>query len=237
MENFNQFVQDRDYTLYLEAIDLLQQPNLNENLITGKLKKYYDFVKGIASKAGIAIHDIVKILNNKGVFDFFKKIKFSLKRLYTLVQKGYQYYRQVQLAVAEFVAETKVVKWTEDKIQQLDQFLKKHPKVKRIAGFAVGAILIYIWLNMAFTGDPDYDFDQTNLILAISGGYTLTDIFTGPEGVRLLSLFTVGAFISFPWPGPQSALFILSIIYGLAKGYKLGKIAIKTKRRLRAERR
>ena len=45
---------------------------------------------------------------------------------------------------------TRVVRWTEDKLKDLDAFLAKHPKTKRIA-LAVVNILIYIWLNMTFT--------------------------------------------------------------------------------------
>lgn len=226
MKSFSYYSQDRDYETYLEAVNLHVDDTLNEFLsaITGKLKKYYDFIKDLAEKAKIGVKDIAELLKNKGVFEFFKKIGFSIKRLFDLVKNGFKYYRDLQKAIAEYIAETKVAKWTAEKIKDLDEFLKRHPKTKRLVGVAVGAILLYIWLNMSFTGDFDYDFDQSTLISALMGNFSLTDIFTGPDGIKLLTLFITGSFLSFPWPGPQTALFIVSLIYGLAKTFNVRKL-------------
>jgi hypothetical protein len=226
MKSFSYYSEDRDYELYVEAIHLHEDDTLNEfvSAITGKLKKYYDFIKDLAEKAKIGVKDIAELLKNKGVFEFFKKIGFSIKRLFDLVRNGFKYYRDLQRAIAEYIAETKVVKWTAEKIKDLDEFLKRHPKTKRLVGIAVGAILLYIWLNMSFTGDFDYDFDQSTLISALMGNFSLTDIFTGPEGIKLLTLFITGSFLSFPWPGPQTALFIVSLIYGLSKTFNVRKL-------------
>lgn len=226
MKSFSYYSQDRDYETYLEAVNLHIDDTLNEFLsaITGKLKKYYDFIKDLAEKAKIGVKDIAELLKNKGVFEFFKKIGFSIKRLFDIVKNGFKYYRDLQRAIAEYIAETKVAKWTAEKIKDLDEFLKRHPKTKRLVGVAVGAILLYIWLNMSFTGDFDYDFDQSTLISALMGNFSLADIFTGPDGIKLLTLFITGSFLSFPWPGPQTALFIVSLIYGLAKTFNVRKL-------------
>lgn len=226
MKNFSYYSDDRDYELYIEAIHLHEDDTLKEfiSAITGKLKKYYDFIKDLAEKAKIGVKDIAELLKNKGVFEFFKKIGFSIKRLFDLVKNGFKYYRDLQKAIAEYIAETKIVKWTAEKIKDLDEFLKRHPKTKRLIGIAVGAILLYIWLNMSFTGDFDYDFDQSTLISALMGNFSLTDIFTGPDGIKLLTLFITGSFLSFPWPGPQTALFIVSLIYGLSKTFNVRKL-------------
>ena len=235
MKSFSQHTQDTDYSLYLEAISLHVDGNMNEIFgnITGKLKQYYDFIKDLSEKAKVGVKEIAELLKNSGVFNFFKKIAFSLKRLFVLVQKGFAYYKDVRKAIAEYVASTKIVKWTEEKIKDLDAFLQKHPKVKRIAGIAVGAILLYIWLNMSFTGDFEYDFDQSTLIGALTGNFSLADIFTGPDGIQLLTLFITGTFLSFPWPGPQAGLFIVSILYGLSKTYGLPTLANKFKNAVR----
>lgn len=227
MKPFYQYTEEREYSIYLEAIRIHEDNDLHEifGKLTGRLKKYYDFIKDLAEQAKIGIKEITELLKNSGVFSFFKKIGFSVKKLFDLVKKGFKYYRDVQKAIAEYIASTGVVRWTEEKIRQLDEFLKKHPKVKRIAGIAVGAILLYIWLNMSFTGDFDYDFDQSTLIGALSGNFSLADIFTGPEGIKLLTLFFTGSVLSFPWPGPQNALFIVSLLYGLAKTYDVKKVA------------
>ena len=171
---------------------------LNEFAIPGRLKKIWSFLK--------ELKDIIKV-----------KI---------MVKKGFKAYKEVIKAIGDYLSKTKVGRWTEDKLKDLDAFLATHPKTKRIAGMAVAGILIYIWLNMTFTGNADYDFDMGDMILALGGGFTLSTLFAGPEGMALLTLFVTGVIgLSFPWPGPQHLQFIGAIVYGSAKlvGQKLRK--------------
>jgi len=199
---------------------------LSEFAIPGKLKKIWKFLMELKDIIKVKVVDLVKLFLDKTVFKFFAKIKFSLDWLFKLVKKGFKAYKDVIKAIGEYIANTKVGKWTEEKLKDLDAFLAKHPKTKRIAGMAVAGILIYIWLNMTFTGNADYDFDMTDMILALGGGFTLSSLFAGPEGMALLTLFATGMIgLSFPWPGPQHFQFIGAVVYGSAKlvGKKLRK--------------
>jgi hypothetical protein len=79
---------------------------------------------------------------------------------------------------------------------------------------------------MTFTGNADYDFDMSDMILALGGGFSLSALFGGPEGTALLMLFATGMLgLSFPWPGPQHIQFVGAVLYGSAKlvGQKLTK--------------
>ena len=79
-------------------------------------------------------------------------------------------------------------------------------------------MLLYIWLNMAFTGDFNYDFDFADLISALSGKFSLAQLFAGQDGIRMLLLFATGMIgLSFPWPGATSAKFVIALINGLRK--------------------
>jgi hypothetical protein len=199
---------------------------INELGIPSRLKKVWGFIKELASLASLKLIDLVKLFMDKVVFKFFAKIKFSMDWLFKLVKKGFKAYKDVIKAIGDYLASTKVGKWTEEKLKDLDAFLATHPKTKRIAGMAVAGILIYIWLNMTFTGNADYDFDMTDMILALGGGFTLSSLFAGPEGMALLTLFATGMIgLSFPWPGPQHFQFIGAVLYGSAKlvGKKLRK--------------
>lgn len=235
MKTFSTLNESVEYDIYLEALDLHINCDLHEvfGKISGKLKKYYQFFEDLSNTAKIGVEKIVEIFKNRGVFTFFKRINFSVTNLFRKIQMGFKYYRTLQSAIAEYIAKTGVARWTEQKVKELDEFLKKHPKTKRIVGIGVGAILIYIWLNMSFTGDFDYDFDQSTLIGAIAGNFSLADIFTGPEGIKLLTLFFTGSVLSFPWPGPQNVLFVTSLLYGLAKTYNIRSAAKDLKDSLR----
>lgn len=220
---FSESLEETKYQSYLRAVSLYEEHYLTESfssLIPNNLKRYYDFIKEFAALAKVKMKSLIQLLKHKGVFQFFSKIAFSFKRLFTIVKNGYKAYRSLQRVIAEYVATTKVVTWTAERLKELDAFLDKHPVIKRLGGIAVGAILIYIWLNMSFSGDFEGDFDQSTLLAALVGNYSISEIFAGPEGIKMLILFATGAFLSFPWPGPQSAQFAISIVYGLAKIYR-----------------
>jgi hypothetical protein len=216
-----------EFVLFVNRYKLNEQCHVvNEIVIPSRLKKIWGFIKELGKKVSLKMVDLVKLFLNKTIFKFFAKIKFSMEWLFKLVKKGFKAYKDVIKAIGEYLASTKIGKWTEDKLKDLDAFLAKHPKTKRIAGMAVAGILIYIWLNMTFTGNADYDFDMTDMILALGGGFTLSTLFAGPEGMALLTLFATGVIgLSFPWPGPQHFQFIGAVLYGSAKlvGKKLRK--------------
>ena len=199
---------------------------LNEFGIPSRLKKIWSFLKELKDKLMVGLKDLIKLFLDKVVFKFFAKIKFSFKYLFGLVKKGFKIYKDVINAIGDYLSKTKVGKWTEEKLKALDEFLKTHPKTKRIAGVAVAALLIYIWLNMTFTGNADYDFDMGDMISALGGSFDLSSLFAGASGMALLTLFATGALgLSFPWPGPQHIQFIGAVVYGAAKmvGKKLKK--------------
>ena len=199
---------------------------INELVIPSKLKSIWSFIKDLKEKVSVKLVDLIKLFLDKVVFKFFAKIKFSMSYLFKLVKKGFKAYKDIIKAIGEYVASTKVGKWTEEKLKALDDFLAKHPRTKKIAGIVVAGLLIYIWLNMTFTGNADYDFDMTDMISALGGGFTLSTLFAGPEGMALLMLFATGVMgLSFPWPGPQHIQFIGAVLYGSAKlvGKKLRK--------------
>jgi hypothetical protein len=71
---------------------------------------------------------------------------------------------------------------------------------------------------MSFTGDFNYDFNFSDILAAVNGKYSLTALFAGTEGTRMLLLFATGIIgLSFPWPGPTHVKFVAALINGLRK--------------------
>ena len=167
-------IQYDEFVSFVKEYKLDQDSSrIDEIAIPSRLKKIWGFIKELAQSVSIKFMDLVKLFLDKTVFKFFAKIKFSMEWLFKLVKKGFKAYKDVIKAIGDYIASTKVGKWTEEKLKDLDAFLAKHPKTKRIAGMAVAGILIYIWLNMTFTGNADYDFDMGDMIRALGGGFTL----------------------------------------------------------------
>ena len=214
---FQQYIlEEIEFNEFCNALDCYLTEGIISN-IKSSIKNKLEFVKEASQSLKIGVEKLLVLFKNKVVFSFFQKIGWSLKKLFNLIKKGFGYYKMVIDAISEYISKTKVGKWTEDKLRDLDNWLSNHPKLKRIAGVAVAALLIYIWFNMAFTGDFTYDFDMRDILLALGGTLTISSIFAGKNGTKLLLLFATGIIgLSFPWPGPSHIQFVGSMLISLA---------------------
>lgn len=223
MKSYSQFMDDclQEKEDYYSALLILETARLDENVLanlTSGVRSKLDFIQSLANYANIKIQDTIALFKDSRVFKFFSAIQFNLNKLWKTIKMGYAAYGQIQHAVAEYVSKTKIGKWTEEALHGLDEWLKNHPRLKRIGGLAVAGMLIYIWMNMSFTGNFNYDFDFSTILSAASGTYSLSTLFAGPEGTRMLLLFATGVIgLSFPWPGPTSAKFVVALLNGLRK--------------------
>lgn len=222
MKTFSLYLQEEwEYQQFVKWAD----GELDEAIIPPGLKRKFQFITDLAAKLKTNVKKLIQLFKNKNVFTFFQKINWDWNKLYKILRLGYEGHKKIIGAVGEFLHNTPVGKWTEEKLRELDKFLQNHPKLKRLTGVAVAAILAYIWFNMTFTGNPLYDFGMDDLIDAIAGNFTLSSIFAGPDGMKLLTLFATGVLgLSFPWPGPAKVQFAFAIIQTLAR-----KVGIKLK--------
>lgn len=226
--SFSEYLVESDWAEYENTLSILIESYettgvLNEGIIdklSDKLKGGIEFIKQFAELVGGKLLDILKIFKDKVLFMFFNKLKWSISGLVGLVKRGYKLWRELHDVIADFIASNKVVKWTADKLKLLDEFLEKHPIIKKGGALVVAGFLIYQWTSMiSFTGDIEFDFDQSTLFAAISGNYSLSDLFASPDGVKMLVFIATGVLTgaSFPWPGNAWVLFALSIVYTASK--------------------
>jgi len=235
---FREFLTEHDWMHYesemtrlIDSTVSINESNLSteeaeillENVIktlSSKMKTGVAFIKEFSALVKVNFLDMLKMFKNKVLFSFFSKIKWSIKELVKLVKSGYNLQQKLKAVIERFITEHGVVKWTKDKLDQLDSYLAKHPLVKKTAGLLVVGFLIYQWTQLiSFTGDLDFDFDQTALFEAIKGNYSLADLFASPDGVAMLSFIALNTLtgISFPWKGGTWVLFTFSLVYTAVK--------------------
>ena len=211
-----ELIEYKEFTYYLDRLESIDEGILDK--LKSKLKDKLIFVKDLATNFNLKLSSLVTIFKDKKVFKFFKLIGWSLKSLFDLVKKGLSMANILASEIANYIASTKIAKWTEEELRKLDAWLEKNPKVSKIAGIGVAGLLLYIWMNMTFTGDFAYDFDFSDLLLALAGKFSLAKLFAGPEGIKLLMLFVTGMIgLSFPWPSSQSIQFVTAVLTGLSK--------------------
>ena len=137
MQTYSQYINFRTQEKYdyYEAIKILEKndcyltDNFLSNLSSG-IKSKINFIKSIADISKNKVEDIISIFKNTKAFAFFSKIKFNLNVLWKYVKIGFKTYTDIQKIIADYIAKTKIVKWTEKALRDLDQFLQNHPKVK-----------------------------------------------------------------------------------------------------------
>jgi len=226
--NFREYLIESDWeefeSVISELIESYEKTGiLNESLLSSlsaKLSSGIEFIKEFAKALGADLLDILKLFKEKVLFTFFSKIKWSISELVNLVKKGYKLWKDLHNIIAEYISQNKIVKWTNDKLSDLDAFLEKHPLIKKAGSLVVVGFLIYQWTSMiSFTSDIEFDFDQSVLFEAIKGNFSLADLFATPDGIKMLLFIATGVLtgLSFPWPGNAWLLFGLSIVYTIAK--------------------
>jgi len=228
-DSFREYLELEEQNEYEEFCAFDISDALNEGILSRlspKLKKKIDFVKQAARAAGENIKDVFVLFKNTVVFKFFQKIGWNFLKLFKLIKQGFKLYNTLLKAIAQFVAKNPVTKWTDEKLKELDAFLKQHPRAKKIIGIGVAALLVYIWFSVGFTGDIETDFDMSSIIGAFTGSFTLTDLFSGAAGITIITLLFAGTFrLGFPWPSSSNIQFISAIIGTLFKKFKVKRTA------------
>ena len=222
--SINEEVVEQEYKLFIEYVE---QDIICEISLPAVLKSKIDFIKELADKTMMSMVDLFKIFKDKKVFKFMSYFGWSISKLFSFVRKGFKEYHKVINILTKKVAESRAGKKWEEFVIDMEAFITNHPSLKRIGGVAVASILVYIWFNMTFSGSVEYDFNMGDMLRALAGNYSLVDIFTGEEGIKLLMFLVTGKMgLTFPWPGATAIQFILAVITTLGI---MGGIKVKNK--------
>lgn len=176
------------------------------------------FFIDLARAIKTSLSDIVQLFKDRGIVRLFDKVGWSFKGLWEALKGGYKAWKMVQEAIAEYVAKTTGMQRTKDWLEGLDAYLNEHTRTKRLAGVALGLLMLYLWFVMADTGDAEFDWDISEIVDGLSGRFSLSDIFGGADGTRLLAALAAGmAGFSFPWPAATAVGFVVGAVRILAK--------------------
>ena len=186
------------------------------------------FFREVSKELGVGIGALVDFFKDSQVVRFFQKIGWSFKKLLDYLKTGYETLKKLQTEFLKFAKETGIGHWTMRNLDapmlaKIDEWMKGHSQLRHITGFALAGMFLYMWFITPYTGNLGFDFDMSEVFDALSGNYSLVDLFSGASGATWLLLFLTGTFvgISFPWPGALSVHFVVSAIWTLSK--KLNK--------------
>lgn len=225
---------DYTYEQYCADLDSLASEELTEGFldalkgVRGKIGKIIALAKktfsDIADETTLTLKDIIKAFKTKDVFKVLKAFGFSIRKILTAINKATLLINKGILNVFNELHKTKVMQKIKQGAMTVDDVLNKYPILNRIGGAVVAGLLMYIWLNMTFVGNFDYDMDIGAMADALLGNYSIHDLFISPAGNTMLLFLATGILsggaLSVAWLGHTGANLALAISYAGLKRAK-----------------
>ena len=187
--------------------------------LSSDLVKIFRDLKNEMIKIGrdfkVGLSDLVSAFKQREMFNVLKAFKFNIKLMFRAMGEASKALKGGLLTVFKEMYKTKAIQKLRSGALKVDDLLNKYPKLKVIGGVVIAGLLLYIWLNMTFIGDLDYDFNFSDTISALHGKYSIADLFVSPQGLMLIALFGSGTALglSMPWLGKTAYNLTLAIVY------------------------
>ncbi len=218
---FNHYLNEdqMEYSQYVAFLDNILNESIS-SVIPSFLREIKQVILEIAKDTKEDISSFMELLKDRNVFTFLHKIGLTLglrliKSFSILISKP------LEVVFKELHSTALFNKIVENK-GTMNDFLEKNPVLKTMSKYALAGMLIFIWLNVSFTGSIDFDMDLSIINDAISGKYTIVDFLTSKDLVKSMVLVFTGAVmsISFIWMGSSVYNVLLALLYTVAKKKK-----------------
>jgi hypothetical protein len=258
VKTFNNWLTEQElrqiltYDIYYKSLDnlsVIDEKWINENIITDKIKNIKNLLTGglnkifneikmftekISKELNIGISEVIKAFKDRNVFNILKSFGFAFKKILKCVNIFTTLIKQGILGIFDEIVKTKTFQKIKSGAIKVDELLNRYPLLKRLTGIAMAGLLLWMWLNMTFIGDLDYDFNFGDIINAISGNFSIEQLFFSSSGLMLITLFGVGNFmgISFPWLGKSVFNLMMGISYTGFVKLRDSNLANKIKKKL-----
>jgi hypothetical protein len=209
---YEQYIQGVSYHFGLDEgiVDLKDKA---VGFIARKFKEASAAIDQMIFDFGLSATEIYHALTERNMFKLLKSFGFSLKTVMSSLNNLTTFIRQGLFEVFSELYKTKAYQKIRQGTIKFDELAEQYPILKKITGPAVAGLLFFMWTQMTFIGNLDYDFDFTNIGLALKGAYSLEEIFGSPEGLMLIGLFATGSIISAPWLGKTIYNLMLALFY------------------------
>ncbi len=214
-----------EHTVYCNLLEYYCLNKLDEGVLAGLsdtvlgvFKNIAQYVKKMSSKLGVSIIDLINALKQKDVFNFLKTLGFNFAKMLDYIKQAYTALKGGINQIFITLSSSGVIQQLRSGAMKVDDLLIKYPLLKKLTGPVLAGLLLYMWINSSFTGDVGDDFDLSTILAALSGNFTINDLFLSPAGLKFLTLYSTSSLASFPY---MVASFPMGLIVALVlTGYK-----------------
>ena len=186
--------------------------------VVSVLKELKEGLSELADHIKIDADELVKLWTTKEAFSLMKIFKFSLGAVLKSLKEASSLMHKGLLKTFHEMHKSGTLRKIQTGAIKFQEVLNEYPILKALSGIALAGLLLYCWFNMSYTGNPDYDFDLSDIAAAISGHYTIADLLGTPEGLMMIGLLGAGMTgISFPWLLSSKLCLVVAMCFTLAK--------------------
>jgi len=229
---------DITYNEWLDVLTTIENDILNEGIFDKLklpaaalriVKTFKEELIKLKSVLKVDLKDLLSAFKEPHVFKILKVAKFSIKTLYNLYMNAYIVIREGIFKTFEEINKSGILKKIRKGTVKVDELLNKYPIIKKLSGPVIAGLLLYMWLNMSFISDLEYDMDISLMFSALKGSFSIEDLFGSDKGTMLIALFGVGfsTGLSAPWLGKTAYNLALALIYTGMKHTNIGQSTIK----------
>ncbi len=188
-----------------------------------------------AVRLKLSLSDLEACLKSKQVFKLLAAVRFNVKRVLSALQQAARLIPAGLQRVVHELSDTETFKRLRAGGEAVDAFLARHPVLKHMTSLAVAGLLLWLWFNASFVGDPDFDFDLSIIAIALYSDAPVTLLFSS-DAMQLIALSIVGMStgLSIPWLGSDVANLAAAVLLTGAK--HLRKTSVYSKLRASMER-
>ena len=184
--------EDVSYEVYCSAIDSLA-PGVQcafsmPGPLGALLEHLKELIKELTEGLKIGMKDILTALKQKDVFSLLKGIGFNLKVLINAFVKLAHAGPKLLVETLKSLEKEGWLEKIKSGAAKVDDMLHAHPVLTKVGGVVIAALLLYLWINGAFTGHPDTDLNLTPIIKALKGQFSVGELFADPDGLTSLIL-------------------------------------------------
>ncbi len=227
MITYNEYCSTLDGIKLLDESGILYSEGLMDVVqgVKGQIAKMFMAVKSelsnIDTELRISTRDLIQAFKNRDVFEILKQFGFSFKKMMAGIHKATGLINKGLISIFTDLHKTGVFKKLRNGTIAIDDLFEKHPILKKVSGPVVAGLLLIVWLNISFIGNFDYDMDVSAIFNAISGNFSLHDLFVSPAGLAMLTFVATnmasGGVLSVSWLGATKANLAIAVIYTAMK--------------------
>lgn len=191
-----------------------------KHIINHNWKDISTFICYVSKRTSLSVKSVLEFLKNPSIVKFLHYVKWSFKELFRLVKKGYKSWKIFVELIEEYKQENKIKRWDLKEYSVFEKWILSNSKISVFNTESVAGMLVYVWLNMSFVTNIDWELDVSDVIMAFQGTYSMENMLSSNDGINfVVTMSLMPIKFNFLYDNSVNIQFITSTIGVIAKKF------------------